>query len=189
MRSKRMATKEVPRETVFRQNTLTGVVLRGISLNTSQKISTAMHWMVSSITIPAGRLKILPRLLPHGRQRGASRNLKRLVCRQWGLTVNYANCLVASALLMSLTSASRLHAPPQTVVILRCISACRAGQMSRAIVRLSGSPVVRRMTLTSTRKKSREWSAFTRRISARVIFISPERRTGALCRKFRSWSL
>lgn len=29
----------------------------------------------------------------------------------------------------------------------------------------------------------------TRRISARVIFISPERRTGALCRKFRSLSL
>lgn len=51
------------------------------------------------------------------------------------------------------------------------------------------SPVARRMTLTSTRKKSREWSAFTRRISARVIFISPERRTGALCRKFRSLSL
>ncbi|ENG46219.1 bacteriophage replication A family protein [Escherichia coli p0305293.11] len=76
----------------------------------------------------------------------------------------------------------------QTVVILRCISARRAGQMSRAIVRLSGSPVARRMTLTSMRKKSREWSAFTRRISARVIFISPERRTGALCRKFRSLS-
>lgn len=29
----------------------------------------------------------------------------------------------------------------------------------------------------------------TRRISARVIFISPERRTGALCRKCRSLSL
>lgn len=95
----------------------------------------------------------------------------------------------ASALLMSLTSASRLHAPPQTVVILRCISARRVGQMSRAIVRLSGSPVARRMTLTSTRKRSREWSAFTRRISARVIFISPERRTGALFRKCRSLSL
>lgn len=65
----------------------------------------------------------------------------------------------------------------------------QGGQMSRAIVRLSGLPVARRMTLTSTRKKSREWSAFTRRISARVIFISPERRTGALCRKFRSLSL
>lgn len=90
---------------------------------------------------------------------------------------------------MSLTSASRLHAPPQTVVILRCISARRVGQMSRAIVRLSESPVARRMTLTSTRKRSRGWSAFTRRISARVIFISPERRTGALCRKFRSLSL
>lgn len=55
MRSKRMATKEEPRETVFRQNILTGAVLRGISRNTSQKISTAMHWMGSSITIPADR--------------------------------------------------------------------------------------------------------------------------------------
>ena len=189
MRSKRMATKEEPRETVFRQNTLTGAVLRDISRNTFQKISTAMHWMVSSITIPVSRLKTLQRLLPHGRQRGASRNLKRLDCRQWGLTVNYANCLAASVLLMSLTNASRLLALPQTVVILRCISARRVGQMSRAIVRLSGLPVARRMTLTSTRKKSREWSAFTRRISARVIFISPERRTGALFRKFRSLSL
>lgn len=106
-----------------------------------------------------------------------------------GLTVNYANCLAASALLMSLTNASRLYALPQTVVILRCISARRVGQMFRAIVRLSGLPVVRRMTLTNTRKKSREWSAFTRRISARVIFISPEPQTGALFRKFRSLSL
>ena len=105
------------------------------------------------------------------------------------VTVNYANCLAASALLMSLTNASRLHALPQTVAILRCISARRVGQMSRAIVRLSGLPVARRMTLTSMRKKSREWSAFTRRISARVIFISPERRTGALCRKCQSLSL
>ena len=48
-------TKEEPRETVFRQNTLTGAVLRDISRNTFQKISTAMHWMVSSITIPADR--------------------------------------------------------------------------------------------------------------------------------------
>lgn len=33
----------------------TGAVLRDISRNTFQKTSTAMHWMVSSITIPAGR--------------------------------------------------------------------------------------------------------------------------------------
>ncbi len=32
-----METKEELRETVFRQNTLTGAVLRGISRNTSQK--------------------------------------------------------------------------------------------------------------------------------------------------------
>ncbi|ELD72757.1 replication A protein [Escherichia coli KTE233] len=37
------------------QNILTGAVLRDISRNTSQKTSTAMHWMVSSIMIPAGR--------------------------------------------------------------------------------------------------------------------------------------
>ncbi|AWF23368.1 bacteriophage replication A domain protein [Escherichia coli] len=48
-------TQEEPRETVFRQNTLTGAVLRDISRNTFQKTSTAMHWMVSSITTPAGR--------------------------------------------------------------------------------------------------------------------------------------
>ncbi|ENV3603980.1 TPA: regulatory phage cox family protein [Escherichia coli] len=33
----------------------TGAVLRDISRNTFQKTSTAMHWMVSSITTPAGR--------------------------------------------------------------------------------------------------------------------------------------
>lgn len=37
------------------QQARTGAVLRDISRNTFQKTSTAMHWMVSSITTPAGR--------------------------------------------------------------------------------------------------------------------------------------
>ena len=41
--------------------------------------------------------------------------------------MSYVNCLAASALLMNLTNAWRPHAPPQTVAILRCISARRVG--------------------------------------------------------------
>ncbi|MGC6744081.1 hypothetical protein ACP0HM_01045 [Escherichia coli] len=44
-----------------------------------------------------------------------------------GLTVNYANCLAASALLMSLTNASRLHALPQTVVIFALYISAQGG--------------------------------------------------------------
>ncbi len=79
------------------------------------------------------------------------------------------------ALLMSLTNASRLHAPPQTVVF--CVVYQRAGR-GKCPARLSDFRVARSPSddVNEYEEEVERWSAFTRRISARVIFISPERR-------------
>ncbi len=78
-------TKEEPRETVFRQNTLTGAV-RGIY----REIHLKKHrWLCTgwSLDNDTGRpLKDTAAAVTAWAQRGAFRNLKRLVCRQWGLT-------------------------------------------------------------------------------------------------------
>lgn len=187
-RSKRMATKEELRETVFRQNTLTGRCcgiyreihfknIDGYALDGQldndtgrplKDTAAAVTAWASTWRIPQFKTVGLPTM-------GAYRELRKLP-RGVSIADEFDERVEAA------------RAAADSGDFALYISA-QVGQMSRAIVRLSGSPVVRRMKLTSTRKKSREWSAFTRRISARVIFISPERRTGALFRKRRSLSL
>ncbi len=81
------------------------------------------------------------------------------------------------SIVMSLTNASRLLALPQTVVILVVYQ--RAG-WGKCPARLSDCQGARSPSddVNEYEEEVERVVAFTRRISARVIFISPERRTG-----------
>ncbi len=79
----------------------------------------------------------------------------------------HANCRAASALLMSLTNASRLTRCRRQWRFCAVYQRAGWGNVPRdcQTVRVARSPSD---DVNGTRKRSREWSAFTRRISARV---------------------
>lgn len=183
-----MATKEELRETVFRQNTLTGAVLRGISRNTSQKnidgyaldgqldndtgrplkdTAAAVTAWASTWRIPQFKTVGLPTM-------GAYRELRKLprgvsIADEFDERVEAARAAADSgdfALYISAQGGANVPRDRQTVRVAR-----------------SPSDDVNEY------EEEVESDRHLRAASRRVIFISPERRTGALCRKFRSLSL